>query len=103
MFRSQPLNDPNRRIVFQLVDFFRDRNKRFLHDFLRLAFRQAGLPGGTVDEFPIGIEELLPAFSIIPIGQTLDQAPARGEEFSAAHSSPFVSQISWRAKFFANR
>ena len=87
------MNGPNRRIVFQLVDFFRD--------FLRLAFRQAG--GGTVDEFPIGIEELPSAFSIIPIGQTLDQGPARGEEFSAAHSSPFVSQISWRAKFFANR
>ena len=43
------MNDPDRRIVFQLVDFFRDRNKRFLHDFLRFAFRQAGLPGGTVE------------------------------------------------------
>src|SRR4030095_1494134 len=91
------------RIVFQSVNFFRDCYERFLDDLLRLAFRQAGLARGAVDDFPIGIEELLPAFPIVPIGQTLHQALARRKEFSAAHSSPLLARIPWRAKFFLNR
>src|SRR5262245_34948142 len=53
-----------------------DRHDSFLYDIPRLRFGKACLNCHGIDEFPVGVEKLLPTVLIFPIPQSADQTGA---------------------------
>jgi len=62
----------------QFVDLLCHRNDGFLHDFLRFGIGQTGFLCRRVNQFPIGIEKVLPAPLIVPVRKSIHQAATSG-------------------------
>src|ERR1051326_1353899 len=80
------------------MHLFGYRKNRFLNYVLRLWVIQAGLHGDSIDQFPIGVKELLPTLLIVPVLQTGQDAAAGGNQFVLVHQHDanyflFKSQI----------
>ena len=76
-----------------------DGDDRFLHGILGLLIRKAGLDGDTIDQLPVSVKEILPAFLVLAILQPAQQAVAgRNQFFAIQHINAFISCLLKRFK-----
>src|SRR5579862_339234 len=61
-------------IILEIGDVFGDRYHRFLDHVLRFSLVQTAFDRDAIDEFPVGVEEILPTLLILPILEALDQS-----------------------------
>src|SRR5690349_19947516 len=77
---EQPvLERPSARVVVKVADVFCHGDDGFLDYILRFGVIQTSLSRDTVDQSPVGVEELLPPGMIIPRPDAFQQAPTGGE------------------------
>ena len=63
-------------VIFEVGHVFGDGNHCFLHDVLCFRLGQPAFASDVVDEFPVGIEEVLPTGLVLPILEPLDEGSA---------------------------
>ena len=73
------------RVVFEVRHLAGDGDDGVLDNVLGLGFTQASAEGDAVNQFPISVEEVLPAFLVVPLLQTAEQRAARWYEFGRVH------------------
>src|ERR1043165_8868111 len=56
----------DRRVVFEVVHPLGDGENGFLNNFLRFGIVEAGLKRDAVNEFPVNIKKVAPAFLVVP-------------------------------------
>ena len=86
-----------RAIIATLAHLFGDGDDGFLHHVVRLGVGQAGFERDGVDQFPVSVEKVLPAFLVVPILEPFDEAGSGGREVFAAGRCKFTP--SHRDKF----
>ena len=67
-------------VVFESTHFFGHRDDRLLYYFLGFGVGESGPEGHSVNQFPIGIEEVFPAFLVVPVLQAVEQASTRRDQ-----------------------
>src|SRR5207244_13490343 len=58
-----------------------NRHDRLLDDVLGFGVREARFDRHSVNQFPIGVEELAPTLLVVPVLQPFDQGPTRRKQF----------------------